>query len=246
MVGVPFYISNFVSWFIKKQSVRHRVRGRVNSFLYTPIIKRFIKKTFHEKTKTVCFVRQHTPSRFVCVVNDKYFIKVFKHNPWKRMKNFEFLVNYIAKKMSIKIPRVYVSKNNHMYATPRIQGRSLYDFDKEFVLKHEKKILIQVDKIIRELQSIDIHKIPNATRFTKALESTSHNVKPEPITADSVLTHNDLNVRNLLFDKDMNICGLIDFDGLCITNDKTHDKQTFMKYWNRYKEKSDKKQTPLK
>ena len=240
MFSLPFYISNFMSWFVKRKSARHRLRGYVNSFLYAPIISRFIKKTFGEKVSYIKFVRQHTPSRFVCVVNDKYFVKIFKKNLGVRLKNFEFLVNYISKFMDVTIPPVYIAKNNHIYVTPKISGISLYDFDKKFVLKHEKQILHQVENIIDELQSIDVSKIPDAERFCVALESTSKQSKIESITSDSVLAHMDLNIRNFLFDKDMNICGLIDFDSLCITNDRTRDMQIFMKYWNRYKENNKK------
>lgn len=236
MFALPFYISNLMACFVKVQSQRHALRGRVNSFLYTPVMSRFIRKTFGEKTKTVKFVRQHTPSRFVCVINDKYFVKIFRKNMGKRLKNFEFLVNYVADFIDVKIPKVYASNNKHMYVTRFIEGRSIYDFDKEFVLKHEKKLLNQVDKIISDLQSIDVHKIPNAERFCIALEATSKKAMPESLTDDSVLAHCDMNVRNFLFDKDFNICGLIDFDSLCITNDRAKDKQIFMKYWNRYKE----------
>lgn len=237
MISLPFYVSNFMSFFVKRARIRHKLRGSVNCFLYRPLIKRFIKKTFGADVKTVKHVRQHTMGRCVCVADDKYFIKIFRNMSKKRLKNFEFLNNYIAKKLSVNIPIVYIARNNHMYATEKIFGHGIYDFDKEFVLKHEEKILAQADKIIQELQSIDVHKIPDAERFCIALESTSKKIRPEVITKDSVLAHFDLNVRNFLFDDDMNICGLIDFDSMAITNDKDKDKEIFMKYWNRYKEK---------
>ena len=103
------------------------------------------------------------------------------------------------------------------------------------MLKHEKKILSQVDDIISQLQSIDVTKLPDAERFCVALESTTKNTEIEPITIDSVLAHFDMNIRNFLFDENMNICGWIDFDSIRITNDKNRDKQIFMKYWERYK-----------
>lgn len=222
--------------FVKNQSKRHTLRGHVNAFLYTPTMTRFIKRVYGEETQTVKFVRQHTPSRFVCVINDKYFVKIFRHNLGTRLKNFEYIVNYIRKFISVPIPMVYASNNKHMYVTQLIDGKSIYDFDKKFVLKNEKKILTQVSKIIKELQSIDLKKIPDLQRFQIALESTSRNIKTEQITDKSVLSHGDLNVRNFLFDDDLNICGLIDFDGLCLTNDKDKDMKIFMKYWNRYQE----------
>lgn len=236
MFALPFYISNIMAGFVKNQSKRHVLRGHVNAFLYTPTMSRFIRKIYGEETKTVKFVRQHTPSRFVCVINDKYFVKIFRHNLGTRLKNFEFLMNYVRDNMNIVIPRVYVSTNNHMYVTELIGGKSIYDFDKKFVLKNEQKILHQVSEIIKELQSIDLSKISDIQRFQIALETTDKNQKIEPITNQSVLTHCDMNVRNFLFNDDLNICGLIDFDGLCLTNDKNKDMQIFMKYWNRYKE----------
>lgn len=245
MITLPFYIANIMAGFVAAQPKRHAMRGRVNAFLYTPTMARLIKKVYSEKTETVKFVRQHTPSRCVCVINDKYFVKIFKKNLGTRLSDFEFLVNYVRKHMDITIPRVYASKNKHMYVTELIDGHSIYDFDPKFVLKHEQKILKNVEKIISDLQAIDIKKIPNNERFCVALESTSKNTPVEEITDDSVLSHGDMNVRNFMFDDDLNICGLIDFDGMKITNDRAKDMQNFMKYWNRYKENS-KKQTPPK
>ncbi len=236
IVSWPFYISNFMSCFVKSRAARHKFRAFVNCFLYKPFLIRIVNNMFGTRCKSVKYVRQQTMGRCVCVVDDKYFVKIFRNMSGEKLKNFEFLVNYISKFITIKIPRVYIAKNNHMYITKKIPGFCIHDFDKEFVLKHEKKILIQVDNIISQLQSIDLTKLPNAERFCVALESTTKNPQIEPITADSVLGHFDMNVRNFLFDKDMNICGWIDFDSLHITNDKTRDKQIFMKYWNRYKE----------
>ena len=235
IISLPFYISNFLSCFVRGKAARHKFRGSVNSFLYRPLVARFIKQTFGESVTNVKFVRQHTMGRCVCVVTDKYFVKIFRSMSGARLKNFEFLVNHIAQFMDIDIPRIYVAKNNHMYVTEKANGFGIYDFDRKFVLQHEKKILTQVDHVISQLQSIDIKKLPDANRFCVALESTSKDIMPEPITDNSVLSHGDLNVRNFLFDKDLNICGLIDFDGTRITNNREYDKNVFMKYWNRYK-----------
>ena len=235
MFSLPFYISNLMSCFVRKKDSRHRLRGRVNTFLYKPFIARFIRETFNEKVKTIQYVRQHTMGRCVCVVNDEYFVKIFRNMSKNRLLNFEFLVNYICKFINVDIPRVYAAKNNHMYATKKTAGVSIYYFDKELVLKNEQKILTQVDNIIHQLQSIDLKKIPNAERFCTALESTSKDIKNESITPDSVLSHGDLNVRNFLFDEHLNICGLIDFDSMRITNDREYDKKIFIKYWERYK-----------
>ena len=240
MITLPFYIANIMACFIKNRDKRHVLRGRVNAFLFTPAMARFVHRIYGEKTETVKFVRQHTPSRCVCVINDKYFIKIFRKNYGTRLKDFEFLVNYVQKKMKVTIPTVFASKNGHMYVTEIIKGRCIHDFDPEFVLKHEQKILNQVENIIHELQSIDVQKIPNKERFCVALESPQRDVETKPITNKSILVHNDMNVRNFMFDDDLNICGLIDFDGLCIMNDSDKDMKNFMKYWNRYKDNNKK------
>ena len=236
IMSLPFYISNFMSCFVKNMDKRHKLRLVVNCALYKPFVAHFVKKTFVVNVQSIKPIRQHTMGRFVCVVNDEYFVKVFRNMSGARLKNFECLVNYVAKFLDVDVPRIYISKNNHMYATKKARGYSIYDFDKKFVIKNEKKILAGVDHIISQLQSIDLAKIKDASRFCVALESTTKKNKIEPITPDSVLAHLDLNVRNFLFDKDLNICALIDFDSLCITNNKARDKEIFMKYWNRYKE----------
>ena len=236
MMNIPFYIGNFLACFIPNARGRSNMRGKVNNFFYKPIIARLVKKVFNEKAHTIKFVRQHTPSRFVCVVNDKYFIKVFKNMSHKKLENFQFLVNYVQKNVSVNMPQVFIGNVNNMYATRKIQGKSIYDFDYKFVLQNQQKILSQVEQIISSLQNINLKKIPNAERFCVALEATSKRIKSEQITDESVLAHFDMNVRNFLFDDNLNIIGLIDFDSLAITNDKNKDMQIFMKYWNRYKE----------
>lgn len=237
----PFYVGNLLACFVFSSRRRSNARGNVNNFFYSPIVARFVKKVFGEKAHTIKFVRQHTPSRFVCVVNDKYFVKIFKKMSHKKLENFEFLVNYVRNNVSVNIPKVYIGKDDNIYATEKIDGKSIYDFDEKFVLQYEAKILTQVEQIIFSLQNINLRKIPNPERFCVALETTSNKTKPEPITDESVLAHLDLNVRNFLFDDYMNIIGLIDFDSLSITNDKNKDMQIFMKYWNRYKEKAARK-----
>ena len=241
MMKFPFYIGNFLACFVLGARRRSNARGNVNNFFYSPVVAHFIKKVFGEKAHTIKFVRQHTPSRFVCVVNDKYFIKIFKKMSHEKLENFEFLVNYVRNNVFVNIPKVYIGKADNIYATEKIEGKSIYDFDEKFVLRYEAKILTQVEQIIFSLQNINLHKIPNPERFCVALETTSKKIKPEPVTDESVLAHLDLNVRNFLFDNDMNIIGLIDFDSLSITNDKNKDMQIFMKYWNRYKEKAARK-----
>ena len=238
MMKLPFYIGNFLACFVFGARARSNARGNINNFFYRPVVARFVKKIFNEQAHTVKFVRQHTPSRFVCVVNDKYFVKIFKKMSHKKLENFEFLVNYVRSNISVNVPKVYIGKPGNIYAAEKIEGKGIYDFDGKFVLQHEQKILRQVEQIISSLQNINLKKIPNPERFCVPLEATSKKFEAESITDSSVLAHCDLNIRNFLFDDDMNILGLIDFDSFTITNDKNKDMQIFMKYWERYKRKT--------
>ena len=236
MTKLPFYIGMFLSCFVKKAHDRHVLRGRVNCFLYRPQIARFIKDAYGEKLVSVKFVRQNTPRRCVCLVNDKYYVKIFKDMKAQKMRDFAFLVNYIRDFISTPIPRVYVAKNNHMYATEKLSGKSIYDFDKDYVFANEDKIIKNVKEIIRQMQAIDLSKIPNYEKYKYALETTAKEIKSEEhITKDSVLTHFDTNEKNFLFDDDLNICGFIDFDSLALSNDKNKDWEIFDKYWQKYK-----------
>ena len=150
----------------------------------------------------------------------------------QKLKRFAKLTDYIAPKLNVTIPKVFVGKISSMYVCERLKGHSVYDFDKKYVMKHHKKIENQVAKIIKDLQSINVKKIPDYKEYTSALQDSP----VEKITSKSVLGHFDLNETNFLFDDDLNICGIIDWDGLRITNDQDKDMQIFMKYWNRYKE----------
>ena len=53
--------------------------------------------------------------------------------------------------------------------------------------------------------------------------------KPRP-----VLAHFDLNETNLLFDDDMNICGIIDWDMCSVAKNPDTDLFVFTKFWNRF------------
>lgn len=232
MTKIPFYIGTLFACFVPNSHKRHVVRGWVNCILYFPRISLFVKRIYGEFAHNVRFVRQHTPDRCVCIVNDKYYVKIFKKVPVKKLKAFADLTDYVARCLHIEIPLVFVGKISSMYVCEKLKGHSIYDFDKKYVLKHRKKIESQVAKIIDDLQKIDVKKIPNYKNYTSALQ----NSPVEKITSKSVLGHFDLNETNFLFDDDLNICGIIDWDGLRITNDKDKDMQIFMKYWKRYQE----------
>ena len=70
MSKIPFYIGNFVTMFVPDGARRARVRGNINRILYTPRIKRFIWRTYHERAKSIKFVRQINLNRVCLVVND--------------------------------------------------------------------------------------------------------------------------------------------------------------------------------
>ena len=232
MTKIPFYIGTFAACFVPSSHKRHVVRGWVNGILYFPRIFMLIWEIYGKFAYKIRFVRQHSPDRCVCVVNDKYYVKIFKRVPVKKLKAFGVLTDYIAPYIRVAIPQIYVGKISNVYVCEKLQGHSIYDFDKKLVLKHHRKIENQVAKIIDDLQKINVKKIPNWRQYMTALQSND----AEKITSKSVLGHFDLNETNFLFDDNLNICGLIDWDGLRITNDKNKDMQIFMKYWNRYKE----------
>lgn len=232
MTKIPFYIGTLFACFVPDSHKRHVVRGWVNGILYFPRISIFIKRIYGEFAYKLRFVRQHTPDRCVCIVNDKYYVKIFKRVPVQKLKRFAKLTDYVASKLDVAIPKIFVGKISSMYVCEKLKGHSVYDFDKKYVMKHHKKIENQVAKIIKDLQSINVKKIPDYKEYTSALQDSP----VEKITSKSVLGHFDLNETNFLFDDDLNICGIIDWDGLRITNDKDKDMQIFMKYWNRYKE----------
>ena len=231
MSKLPFFIGNFLACFVPDSHKRHVLRGWVNCILYAPRISLFLKRIYGHFAYKIKFVRQHSPDRCVGIVNDEYYVKIFKKVPVKKIRAFAMLTGYIAKHLNINIPHIYASEIASIYVCKKLPGHTIYDFDKARVLDNEEKILAQVAKIINDLQSIDIKKIPGYNGFVSALQSDEH----EEITTQSVLGHFDMNETNFLFDDDLNICGLIDWDGLRITNDKNKDMQIFMKYWNRYK-----------
>ena len=77
MSKIPFYVGNVITWFVPDGARRARVRGAVNIALYRPRISAFIKRVYNEKIRTIKFIRQINLNRFVCLVNNKYYVKVF-------------------------------------------------------------------------------------------------------------------------------------------------------------------------
>ncbi len=233
MSKIPFYLGNLVACFVPGSKNRAHCRASINLFLYYPKIAGFIKKTFGEQVHSVKFIRQRTLNRVVCLVNDKYYVKIFRDVTNARLRDFEFIANYIRPFVGVTIPRVVVDAHAPMYVCEKIAGRPIEDFDHDTVIQNEKKIQAQVFKIIDELQSIDVDAIPDNARFNDSLQTRT--VEAPTDTPRRVLAHFDLNETNLFFDDDLNVCAVIDWDTLSIANNPDTDRRIFMKYWNRYK-----------
>ena len=235
MYKIPFFISNLISCFIYGSKNRQWWRGRINTFLFRPVITRFVKMTYGVQIRSVKFIRQITLNRMVCVVNDTYFVKVFRNVKYAQLKDFEFLSDYVEKRMKVMVPHVVVHPKIPMYVCARVPGKSITDFDKAYVAENYDKILHQAHGVIRQLQRIKVNDIPNKERFLDSLQQRT--VEQPCRKPRQVLAHFDLNMLNFLFDDDMNICSVIDWDTLSIANNPTTDTTIFLKYWNRYKAK---------
>ncbi|MCR4917774.1 MAG: hypothetical protein K5912_02395 [Alphaproteobacteria bacterium] len=235
MNKIPFLIGNFFACFVPGSERRSACRGKVNIFFFRFKIAGFIKRVYGEKLHTVKFVRQHTLNRVVCLVNDKYYVKIFRTVSLEQLNNFAFLVNYVRPYISVQIPNIIVDKKIPMYVCEKLDGIGIESFDSKFVLKNEKKFLNQVLKIIKELQSVDVDKIPDNKRFESSMQPRRLDYPEQGM--HKVLGHFDLNETNFLFDKDFNIVAVLDWDALSIANNQETDKNIFIKFWNRYKKR---------
>ena len=234
MSGIPFYIGNFLACFVPDSNRRSRFRGNVNIALYRPRIMAFIKSAFGERVKNIKFIRQRTLNRMVCLVNDEYYVKIFRNVTVQQLKNYKFLLDFIRPHISVEIPFIMVDNHIPMYACKKMMGRKIDDFDKSVVLKNEAKIKRQVAKIINELQSVTLTSVPNAERFTFSMQPERTKEKP-CVAVHPVLAHFDMNETNFLFDDDLNIIGVLDWDTLSVAQNPETDNNIFMKYWNKYK-----------
>ena len=234
MSKIPFYIGNFVTMFVPNGGRRSRVRGNINRILYTPRIKHFIWRTYHERVKSIKFVRQINLNRVCLVVNDKYYIKIFRNITNERVKNYEELMNFIQPRITVQIPKVYAHDTMAMYVSEKIPGRNIEEVDWQDILKNEDKIKRQVKKLISEIQAIKIDSIPHYERYMHSLQPER---LPEPKTDKPhyVLAHFDLNESNFLFDDDVNISGVIDWDMCSITKSPDTDMANFTFFWERKK-----------
>ena len=239
MSRIPFYVGNFLAMFVPGGSRRARVRGNVNVALYYPRIRRFIKRVYNEKIKNIKFVRQINCNRFVCVVNGKYFVKVFRNISVERVKEHEALVNFVRPYLKVTIPEVHVHNSVPMYVCKKISGHQIGYFSPATILKNEEKIKKQVTDIINDIQKIDIRSVPNYDHFWFGLQPERQPEKEIAPGEDAkpVLAHFDLNETNLFFDDDMNIIGIIDWDTLSIAKNPKTDMNVFMLFWGMFRKR---------
>ncbi len=233
MSKIPFYIGNFLAIFVPDGARRARVRGNVNATLYGPRIKRFIKRVYGEQVKKIKFVRQINLNRVCCVVNDKYYVKLFRNITPARVKNYKDLMDFVQPRISVRIPTIYTDDSMAMYVSEKIPGRAIDSFDDATILRNESKIKKQVLKIIDEIQNVKLSEIPNCGRFVHSLQP-ERNAEPPIKKPHPVLAHFDLNETNLLFDDDMNIVGIVDWDMCSITKNPDTDLHVFNFFWNRF------------
>lgn len=232
MSKIPFYVGNFVTLFIPNGGRRMNIRKNINRILYTPRIKKFIWRVYHERVTNIKCVRQINLNRVCLVANDKYYVKLFRNITPQRVKNYEALMNFISPRLSVRIPEIHADDKMAMYASEKIPGRSIDDFDTQTILKNAKKIKEQVAKIISEIQSIKVESIPHHELYTHSLQP-ERNPEAKFDTPHPVLANFDLNETNLLFDDDMNICGVIDWDMCSIAKSPDTDMSVFEFFWNR-------------
>ena len=234
MYKIPFFIGTFVSWFIPGRNRRRRVRGNINVFLFYIPIARFIKRTYGKRANTIKFVRQVSTNRMTCVVNNRYFVKIFRDVSVEQLNNYKFLLDFIRPRLSVNIPTIFVAKHIPMYVADKLPGKDLRDFDVREILKHEKKIKSAVIKMVDDMQSIGVRSIPENHRFVRPLQYDKS--KPaQQITTKSVLAHLDLNASNLLLDSNYNVISVIDWDSLSIVPSANIDRDSFENLWAIYK-----------
>lgn len=235
MHTIPFFIGNTLACLVHGSERRARFRGKINLVLFRPWIARFIRHEYGERLKTLRFVRQRTLNRVVGIVNDKYYVKIFRNVTNTQIRDFVFLMNLVGRAIRVNTPKIVVDKKLPMYACKKNPGREIDSFDKSFVLQHQDHIFTQIQEIIKQLQSIDVEKIPHNERFITNMQNRRY---PElPCTGcRRVLGHFDMNLTNFLFDDDLNIVSAIDWDALSIANNPDTDWMIFMRFWNQYKQ----------
>ena len=234
MYKIPFYISGFISYFIPGRYRRRYVRGTINVFFFYLAIARFVKHIYGIRVKNIRFVRQVSMNRMICVVNDRYYVKIFRDVSVKRLKDYKFLLDFIRPYLKVKIPAIFVHDTIPMYVADKLPGKDMRDFDKTSIIKNETKIKSQVMDVIDAMQSIPVKSIPDNERFLFPLQYKKNNRKNK-IGRDSVLAHLDLNASNIRLDDNFNVVSIVDWDSLSIVGSPDIDKNSFEKLWEIHK-----------
>ena len=231
MHKIPFFIGTFISYFIPGRDRRHRVRGHINLFFFYIPIAIFIRRVYGERVKSIRFVRQISMKRMTCVVNNKYYVKVFRFVSVRRLNEYKLLLDFIRAKLPVDIPRIFVAKHIPMYVAKKLPGKELSKFNKKQIIQNQRKIRAQVFAIIKALSTIPIDSIPDKERFASRIQARKvENV----IGPNSVLAHCDLNAGNILLNKDLNVTGIIDWDSLAIVPNPNKDREYFEHLWKKF------------
>lgn len=232
MSKIPFYIGNFVACFVPGSDQRAHVRGWINIILYQRKIAKLIHDAYGCRVTGIRFVRQRTLNRMVCVVNDKYYVKIFRDLSPARVCHFADLIRYIRPYISVAIPEIIASHTAPMYVCARVPGHHIEHFSPDTLIAAADKIHAQVAQIITQIQSIDVKKIPNYKQFYTPMQE-HRNIKNMP-GHRAVLVHFDINETNLMFDDNLNVCALIDWDTISIAANMDVDMNNFMHHWDRH------------
>lgn len=235
MYRIPFFIGQILSYFVPGTHARRRVRGMVNRFFFYIPIARFTKKIYGVKAKRIRFVRQINMNRATFVVNNRYYVKIFRNVSLSRLYAYKYLLDFIRPRLDMHIPNIFIAKHIPMYVADTLPGTILCDCDKPQVLKHERKIRSQIINMINALKAIRPQTILNYEMFTYELQSKQ--IQPKiKLNKHSVLAHKDLNTSNILLDDKFNIISIIDWDSLSIVQDPDADIKRFEQTWSIYKQ----------
>lgn len=234
MFRIPFFIGTFISWFFPNRKRRRVVRGKINVFFFHIPIACFVRRTYGVRVKSIRFVRQVSVNRMTCVVNNRYYVKIFRDVSVEQLNNYKFLLDFVRPHLDMNIPQIFVAKHIPMYVADKLPGTDLRDFDKAQIMRHERKIKSQMIKMIDDMQNISVQSIPDNKRFLYPLQYKPTIPAPK-ITKKSVLAHLDLNASNLMLDDKFNVISVIDWDSLSIVPSPNIDRDSFEQLWTKYK-----------
>ena len=192
-------------------------------------LDQIIQQTFPDKKieKTEHILTGWTNIVIEVTTNEGNYFFRFPRNPfWSRMIIKDSAVcNFIYGKTSFYTPQMelhYDSKNRPFSVHKKIEGYTLGD--RIYHLSHTAITATAYDvaKFIKELSSIDLKNAPEIvkyplSKFLKELdyEHYTNHIDAEhdyiKATEQDKLVHGDLNIGNILVDKDGKMIGVIDF-----------------------------------